>query len=738
MIPEPKQSLREELIQWVAATDIMVDNILPSFYDPEFLNLERSFRAQKGHYVELGSLVRPVSMQVQETGDFAWVAIPQKDKIEIRDLLSSSIDAGLLLPREAILVARGRESGAVALWQEDIWGEKGAASSGVAILESLTAESIAWLAKELREPYCQKQIRRLLRGLSFGAISMSDLLRVRVRQLPVEDRRNASEAALQELRTLRKEERLDLLKGTSAHASFSVLSGATFEERRQQFEEYLRRQTNAAPIAFVEAATTNSNSDLFATRLMIRPSVEQAIQIAFAGTPDLKAEQHWRRWYWDGTQNAYRIYHSLTDDTGPYLPEYLFGRLAPGLIATANGVSPGISLMERWARVPAGQMILPKLDQISALLQVVMRSDSDLHREMQVGLQRFVDLAGLDEQHQSDVLHDAYILLRGLFRPILALRIIRGGRTAGAYFLVWNDRSEDPARIKARLKELSEHFLSVLEPPGDFIEVATRRESMRRLSWFAHQINGPIGRADAALRDIQECLENNPDAAALLVPDDATAHRMAAMAKQPIEHYQIHLRLNAAIDAIQDLRKVNYQLRQLRRVQGDLEFVRCKLGPIIQEQILRARQSLPNLRISEIQVLDAEIEGDARLLGEAFQEVFNNSIRELKTRKTQSPTIDVTISLMQDQVKVSIRDNGLPALVNLIDQPFEEESSTYSQQGQGSGLGLTVVREIILRHSGTCSLTPNCDTDGERVEGVTFACNLRLPQYHPDPSNDER
>ena len=198
---------------------------------------------------------------------------------------------------------------------------------------------------------------------------VSDLLSVRIRQLPPEEQRYVGAIALQQLRASRKREKLSFLKTAPPKVALPVLTGATFEERRRQFEQYLRQETTATPLAFLEASTTNSNSDLFAVRLMTSPAVGEPFQICFGGAPDSDGEQKWRRWYWDGTQKAYLLYHTLGDDTGPYLPEFLFKRLAPALIAT--GVEPSLPLMKRWVRDATGQVLLPKPDQIRNLLQVI-------------------------------------------------------------------------------------------------------------------------------------------------------------------------------------------------------------------------------------------------------------------------------------------------------------------------------------------------------------------------------
>jgi signal transduction histidine kinase len=219
----------------------------------------------------------------------------------------------------------------------------------------------------------------------------------------------------------------------------------------------------------------------------------------------------------------------------------------------------------------------------------------------------------------------------------------------------------------------------------------------------------------------------------MLVPDPETALRVAKMAKQPVECYQMMSRLEVALQAIQDLRRVNYQIRQLRRVQGDLSLVECDIEAILNEEIRRARDSMPGVLITLLSETGTTLVADPQFLKEAFQEVFNNSLRELRARKTDNPAIEVHLRREPHQIHVKISDNGLPPLNNLIDQPFEEDASTYATQGQGSGLGLTMVREIMLRHGGSCSLRANVDDEGARLPGVTFLAILPNPKLPITP-----
>lgn len=723
------------LTRWVRPSDFVADSWVADFYDPDFLALECELSKNRGKYISLGELLRGnlasrLSRTEQPSTDapVRWLATIKERKIVIhpatKDLASASE-----LPMESILLPcslLSREhKHPIHYWKEDIWGGVGAANPNLIVLSSLSSASIAWISWELSQPYCQKQIQRLGNQSTIQrTLLVSDLLRIRIKRLDPDEQQFATDLVLRELRTERERSSLPF-PDESTTGDREYLPGATFEERRRHFEERVLPNLDARPLAFVEASTMNRSADLFAVRDITGPTNHSSVRVEFADRRKIEDEKWWRDWYWQGDQNDSLVCHALVDGAIPVLPGHLFERLLPSLIGLSPKGHRADSAFKGWKHTREGRVQLPSPAQLEELVGLLTSGSADITDIIKTDglLPNFMDAS---RTLMSDSLYEAFELLKQIFRPLLLIRLVRDGSPIGVYILAGNQQFDDPDAEKQRLELIGAQLLRTLQPQDDLLSEVTRRESLRRLSWFAHQINGPIGRADAALTDVLECLEKNPQLAAQLVPDEATANRMAAMAKQPIEKYQMQTRLNAAARAIQDLRQVNYRIRQLRRVQGDIKLVPSKILTIIKNEIGHAHNSLPNLRICAIDLTDHDIMADEHLLNEAFQEIFNNTIREFKTRKTEEPTVFVTISQKRDRVLVSIRDNGLPALVDLIKQPFEEDSSTYSQQGKGSGLGLTVVREIILRHGGKCDLSSNRDEDGERIPGVTFTCDLPL------------
>lgn len=723
------------LTRWVGSKDIVADSWLADFYDPDFLALEHQFTENKSDYVALGELVRVISPRRISRDEEAtslpvrWIAALRERKISIQP--ASFIQAGdaSILPPESILLPRfllgGESPHPVRLWREEIWGGVGAAKLSLIVLSPSSSTSISWIARELSQPYCQKQIQRLDNPSTIQPMLLiGDLMRIRIKRLAPNEQQFATDLVLRELK-MERESNTAPVSDQSLTTGRQHLPGATFEERRRYLEEHVLPGLDAQPVAFVEASTTNRNADLFAVRVIGDANATESVRIEFSDRRTTEDEKWWREWYWQGDQNESQVCHVLIGGANPVLPSHLFERLLPSLISPSLKVLRTGGPFKGWKKSREGRVQLPSPLQLQELIGLLSSGSADISDIIKTDglLPNFLDAS---ELLLSDRLYEAFELLKQVFRPLLLVRLVRDGSPVGVYVLAGYQQFDDPEAEKQRLEWMGSQLLRTLEPQDDLLSEATRRESLRRLSWFAHQINGPIGRADAALSDVLEFLEKNPQIAAQLVPDGATASRMAAMAKQPIEQYQMKARLHAAAQAIQDLRQMNYRIRQLRRVQGELDLVPCRILGIIQEEIGHARNSLPNLRIHEVDLTDHDILADKQLLTEAFQEIFNNTIREFKTRKTDEPTVDVTISRKKDRVLVSIRDNGLPALVDLIKQPFEEDSSTYSQQGKGSGLGLTVVREIIQRHGGKCQIFPNLDEDGERAPGVTFTCDLPL------------
>lgn len=89
-----------------------------------------------------------------------------------------------------------------------------------------------------------------------------------------------------------------------------------------------------------------------------------------------------------------------------------------------------------------------------------------------------------------------------------------------------------------------------------------------------------------------------------------------------------------------------------------------------------------------------------------------------------------------DRVFLSVKDDGPgvpPAMASKIFSPFERASERLEDPA-GTGIGLTIVREISRRHGGDCRLID----DGDEKAGAHFMCWLDAPRAPMAPLSDTK
>jgi hypothetical protein len=119
--------------------------------------------------------------------------------------------------------------------------------------------------------------------------------------------------------------------------------------------------------------------------------------------------------------------------------------------------------------------------------------------------------------------------LRSLYRPALAMKVLRDRRVVGVVLLYGPEQVDDPERARVLLEEQGGLLLELLSRAADAGDDVARRESLRRLSTVMHSLNGPIGRVVSALEDIERFLANRPDIGNEVVLDPEAARQRDAV-----------------------------------------------------------------------------------------------------------------------------------------------------------------------------------------------------------------
>ncbi len=127
---------------------------------------------------------------------------------------------------------------------------------------------------------------------------------------------------------------------------------------------------------------------------------------------------------------------------------------------------------------------------------------------------------------------------------------------------------------------------------------------------------------------------------------------------------------------------------------------------------------------------DTSIEGNAFLLRELINNLVDNAIRYTKA----GGAVTCRVVTYGDFVMLEIEDNGIGIAESDTEQVFERFYRADDSGIEGSGLGLSIVREIAELHQATASLRPNPKGSGS-VARVVFPLAQALQL--PSPSNEE-
>jgi signal transduction histidine kinase len=723
----------------------------PSVFAPQFLGLDETLESSDRDFIPLANFVEAISERARDLSSLRWRAAVRSGRtvIQERAAFPAGTQEGVLLPSEAIAVAKqwvGADG--IRYWHHELFPGGGTAREGVWVLKGRDSDTIAWLQRELTTRLSLLQLQRLVVGSALGHIPLEGLMDIRIRRIPVEQRIELSREVKEETRRHSAEQRHKTLQESYGHdIKPFLLTARTFEERLTQFEEFIRVEGlfSSSSAFFVEASTQDPSADLFIVRPLrgSRLSNEDAPRkVILEPQDDLAINAKWRDWYWS-TEHAEMcgVFNSLVSDLE--LPPHL-------LIRMANPQSRFLNSL------PQSHCLLPAFSTFRNTIEAHGRDDhwdldevghqiaadwTRLHSDekRQPVLRRLAKTYALGRSDSFQVLAhhpgftgDLLSWLRSIYRPALALKVIRDETVAGVYILLGDDQLEDASAAYARLEAYGLRLAEILSPPSDLVDEATRRESLRRLSWVMHQFNGPIGRAVTALEDLQEFCEANPTIADRLIPNEEIAQRQARSTGESVDSFSVANTISHALKNVNDIRRLTYQIRRLRRAQGDLPRTRFSLarlvGRCVREACTRGPALVPTFQIDE----SCEVTANEETVADAIAEVLNNSFRELREQRVEQPSITTRVWMETGDVHFTIEDNALPVDQQLIRDPFKEDASTYARSGRGSGLGLAIVYETFRAHGGSCDLTGNRDAMGNRLPGVTFKGSLPLPGQLPN------
>ena len=233
-----------------------------------------------------------------------------------------------------------------------------------------------------------------------------------------------------------------------------------------------------------------------------------------------------------------------------------------------------------------------------------------------------------------------------------------------------------------------------------------RLESVRRdfISNISHELKTPIG----AIALLTETL--------LGEPDTDLVQKFAPNILQETE------RLSETIDDLLSLSRIEHGATDSF---NQIDLLKC-----IEQAIDRVNTFAKQ---NEVTVLTSfppapvHLFGDELQLTSAFYNILENSV---KYKRINQGNVHLTVQQLDDFIEIEISDNGIGIPTKDLDRIFERFYCVdRSHSGSGVGLGLAIVRHVIVNHEGVIRI--------ESTEGVGTTFFIQFPTNFIEPRSEK-
>jgi len=233
-------------------------------------------------------------------------------------------------------------------------------------------------------------------------------------------------------------------------------------------------------------------------------------------------------------------------------------------------------------------------------------------------------------------------------------------------------------------------------------EMALARMKSDLVSTISHEFKSPL----AAIRQLAEMLHSGR------LPSEERRQKYYDILLEQSE------RLSLLIDNVLNLARIE-------EGRNEFFFEAADLGILLQEVVSSIREQVGHEGF-EIN-FDAGKESvtaqvDRESLSQAIANLLDNAVKY----SGDSKKVVVRLSVEDNQAIIAVRDSGIGIRKEELDKVFERSyrcGDELTRTGRGTGLGLSLVKEIVAAHKGSVHV------ESEPGKGSTFS--IRLPLSRP-------
>jgi signal transduction histidine kinase len=294
----------------------------------------------------------------------------------------------------------------------------------------------------------------------------------------------------------------------------------------------------------------------------------------------------------------------------------------------------------------------------------------------------FVVADGVESAVEGESLNAAFAFRSGFLCITALLASYLRSLTVKAEMAL-HDRLVELQRLYADLAVVHQELLSLDEAKTNF------------LANVSHELRTPL----TSIRAFAEILQSYPD-------DEETQQEFLQIITSESE------RLTRLVNDVLDVTKIESGQMDFRDelidVAALLEQCGRTFAPVVAQTGLRFRQDLPRDL--------PRVRGDHDRLQQVVQNLLSNAMKF-----TVEGTIALRASVRGDELRIMVSDTGIgiaPADQERVFEKFQQVGDTLTGKPKGTGLGLTICRDIIAHLGGRLTL------ESQVGRGSTFTISL--------------
>ena len=185
---------------------------------------------------------------------------------------------------------------------------------------------------------------------------------------------------------------------------------------------------------------------------------------------------------------------------------------------------------------------------------------------------------------------------------------------------------------------------------------------------------------------------------------------------------RVRARSDEALQLTDDVLKIS-KLRLLDEIGNEEIDLNELLLSIHQQQKIIIQSKNISFTLNDYRINKRKIKGDPLLLEIAFSNLINNAVKYVK----ENGIIEVKLNSDNGSIFISISDNGIGIphkdLKNIF-RDFYRASNIKQKSYEGTGLGLSFVKQIIERHSGEIKVESPSELGDENNPGTSFVVTI--------------